>query len=309
MALFARVMALFLAFAAPAHSLVIELHDAEISDCVVQMGKIANFGEVSHTAADKLADIVVAYAPPAGTTKNIPVETIRLAAMRLGYLPNEINISGNGSVVTRRSQTIEAEKISDEIQSRLKPLVPADATIQVQRISQTKPMPEGKVEFEISFPQKLERTIIVPVTVRVGNESLRINAVVKVSRFGKVFQASRRIERGEVIAESDIQEKNIDLYEMPHGAVMVQSEIIGSAAARTIAPSTVIINSSIERNMVVRRGDEVKIKVMIPGVEVVVKGTSCESGALGEVVKVKNQTSGRIISGRVISAGEVMIVE
>lgn len=309
MAHLGRVIALFLALSAPAHSLSIHLHDAEVQHQNLLLGDIAVFGGVTNQAADQLAGLQIGYAPVPGRSKVIPVETIRLAAMRLGYLPTEISVIGSASRVYRRSQIVGIELISSEVEAAIKKNIPSDAEISIQRLTEPPMLPEGRIQISVEVPKKLERTIVVPVVIKVAEQSVRINAVVRITRPGRVIQANRRIERGEIIRAEDISEKIVDLYEVQAGSQMLSSEIIGLVASRTIAPHSIITSSSIEKLKLIKRGDSVNLKVSIPGIEISIAGSAYESGALGEIIRVKNISSGKIISGRVTGAGEVIIVE
>ncbi len=310
MGLLGRIMALFLAFAAPASGLTIELHDAEVSGRMVRLGDIAVFGGVTHAEADSLAASIVGCAPAAGMTRPVPAETIRMAVLRHGYLPQEIRFNGAPTVqVTRLARTIDPERVAGEVLASLKPLVPADVTLTVQRVSAIQPLPLGELTFEVQAPRTMERTFIAPVLVTAGGERVMVSVTCKAARFGRVLQAARRLERGVTVQEGDLEVRTADLFEAPRGAISDPVEAVGCVVVRAIAPGTVLTAASVERPALVARGDRVVVTARIPGIEVSMTGTALEPGRMGEIIRIRNQASGRMVTGRVTGAGEVMIVE
>ena len=69
----------------------------------------------------------------------------------------------------------------------------------------------------------------------------------------------------------------------------------------------VIYDYFIKPPIVVRFGMPVTIRSNINGVQVVVDGIARDNGRIGQIIKVKNQSSGRIVGARVLDENTVLI--
>jgi flagella basal body P-ring formation protein FlgA len=58
---------------------------------------------------------------------------------------------------------------------------------------------------------------------------------------------------------------------------------------------------------VIRRGQQVSIRSATTGVQVRMGGRALEGGAIGDLVRVRNASSGRIVEGRVVGPGRVRV--
>ena len=70
---------------------------------------------------------------------------------------------------------------------------------------------------------------------------------------------------------------------------------------------TIIYDYFIRPPIVVRFGMPVTIRSNINGVQVAVDGIARDNGRIGQIIKVKNQSSGRIVGARVLDENTVLI--
>jgi flagella basal body P-ring formation protein FlgA len=113
----------------------------------------------------------------------------------------------------------------------------------------------------------------------------------------RTFTASRDIDRGEIIAESDVNEVDTDVRSLPVGDLFDSLDnILGMAARVSIQSGRVLDSSMLELPTFVQRGETVQVSVPIGGIAITLQGIALDSGVLGDEIRVRNPDSGKIIN-------------
>jgi flagella basal body P-ring formation protein FlgA len=93
---------------------------------------------------------------------------------------------------------------------------------------------------------------------------------------------------------------------MMDGTVIQDTDqAIGKMAKTTIQPGTILYHRHLKKQPLVSRGDHVTILVRHGALRVTAPGEVKNSGAEGDMIKVKNLMSRRVIYARVIHEGLV----
>jgi flagella basal body P-ring formation protein FlgA len=115
---------------------------------------------------------------------------------------------------------------------------------------------------------------------------------------------------GEVIRESMIEEKLLQAAKPLDGDLVASKEMtIGRMAKRTLLPQKPIPAAAIDSPRLIRIGAPVKIVFEESGLVIVAYGAALQSGAVGELIRVRNQDSGLVVSGRVQADGSIRVGE
>ena len=88
---------------------------------------------------------------------------------------------------------------------------------------------------------------------------------------------------------------------------MGPSDIVGMAAARTLLPGQSIPMASVAPPRALRAGAPVKMIYVDGGLTITARGSALQDGAVGQLVKVRNDDSGVTVSGRVRGDGSVLV--
>jgi len=78
-------------------------------------------------------------------------------------------------------------------------------------------------------------------------------------------------------------------------------------AARNLPAGAILGSKSVVEPPLIKRKDKVIISTGESSFSVQMDGTALMDGAKGQVIKVRNESSGRIISGTVIEPGLVLV--
>jgi len=142
---------------------------------------------------------------------------------------------------------------------------------------------------------------------RHGRILARRHIVFPFARGGLVVVARRVIEPGEVIAEADLA---IVPGRQERGAQKTFSRIAdirGQVAKTRIPAGRPITDRAVRHVHAVKRGQAVTVVRYENLIKIVMQGRAIQDGALGEIIRVLNVRSNRMVDGRVMGAGLVEI--
>jgi len=123
----------------------------------------------------------------------------------------------------------------------------------------------------------------------------------------KVPVLVRSVLPGDIINARDIGWQEKRAHQVIRTAASDPSQIIGQKARRALTPGMPILHSDVKQNMLVDRRDLVTLVVNSPVMRLTAKGVALEDGAMGDVIRIRNSVSDRIIEGRVVARGLVEV--
>lgn len=172
-------------------------------------------------------------------------------------------------------------------------------------------VPNGVIDIKVSVPAGVVNyTGVTPVRARVsiGGRMYRdVNFVVSVKIYDYVVIANHDLRIEVPVNESDFR-----LAEIPvdgRGDYLKDiHEVRGLVPQRMIRAGSPVSVSYFRQPIVVNNGLPVKIILRYKGIEISAKGIAMTRGRIGEVIKVKNESSQKVISAKVIDSGTVEVV-
>ncbi|HEX7036427.1 MAG TPA: flagellar basal body P-ring formation chaperone FlgA [Pseudomonadales bacterium] len=115
----------------------------------------------------------------------------------------------------------------------------------------------------------------------------------------------RPIRRGEVIDASMLAAEERELGELRDLFYTDLGDVVGQQARRHLAQGEVVLASQLARPIAVERGSKVQIVARRGAVEITGVGEALSAGEVGSQVRVRNQSSGRIVHAWVTGPGRV----
>lgn len=135
--------------------------------------------------------------------------------------------------------------------------------------------------------------------------SIFVSAVIKT--FENVIVLTRPVQRGEIITRQHLSLERMDVSNTRGDYVTEFEQVENKEAARNLPSGAILGLKSIAEPPLVRRKDKVTINSGESGFAVEMTGTALMDGAKGQLIRVKNESSGRIISGTVVAPGMVLV--
>lgn len=113
---------------------------------------------------------------------------------------------------------------------------------------------------------------------------------------------------GDMIVDGMLEEKPFPMNERNAATQFFSREgLVGKVARRTLLPGEMIALVSVDNPRLVKAGGNVRIIFDDHGVEISGVGVAQQAGALGEMIRVRNQDSGLFITGKVQADGSVQV--
>lgn len=148
----------------------------------------------------------------------------------------------------------------------------------------------------------------VMVEVRCNDDKpWKVRIPLMVSVYVPVAVASKPLSRKQHISRSDIIFEDRDISKINRGYYSNIDDIIGRVTRNQIRAGVVINPGQIRPPYLVLRGQTVRIIVKTPSYQVAMDGTALSDGAQGEVIKVKNIRSEKVVEGLVTARGIVQV--
>ena len=130
---------------------------------------------------------------------------------------------------------------------------------------------------------------------------------VSIKIYKPVLAAGRYLPRGTVIKEQDLQIVDGDVATLGHGYFTEYEHVVGKVVKQAMLAGKVVNPYHISNPKIVRRGESVTILAGNAGFEIRMKGKAMMDGTSGDLIKVRNMKSKRIVEGKVISTGVVKV--
>lgn len=136
--------------------------------------------------------------------------------------------------------------------------------------------------------------------------TLYLNATVK--HIEPVLVAAHYIARNTAISKDDIIAIKKDTSMQARGYYTDENLVVGRIARYGISENSVITPGAIKKPLAVKRGEIIQILAATNGLKVVVKGKALMDGTVNDTISAKNLKSKKIIHGKIIGKG-LMIVQ
>jgi len=129
----------------------------------------------------------------------------------------------------------------------------------------------------------------------------------KVMEKKRIYVLKENMKRGEIITEDKIAYRDVILREDIKDYPVDLDEVLGKRLKRDLNASSPITKGVLEDHFVIKRNDIVSIVMENKKLMVKAKGRAIDRGRIGDVIRVKNLTSQKEITGRVVSDGVVTV--
>ena len=135
----------------------------------------------------------------------------------------------------------------------------------------------------------------------------RLYVPVRVTRHIKVLVASRPLPRGVAVTADAIRRAPRDPADLSGAWYTQPGQLLGLETRRAIRAGEVLSPQLVTSARLIRRGQELILFATTGAMTVTMKGKALEDGVEGDIVRVRNLSSNRIVEGRVIDADKVQV--
>jgi flagella basal body P-ring formation protein FlgA len=145
-----------------------------------------------------------------------------------------------------------------------------------------------------------------------GTRLHEVPVLLDVQVYQLVALAKRRIDRGQLLTDDNVHFDRRPIDDS-RDFLTAKDQPIGKRAKRAIAATQLIGNADIEaaeleKQVLVKQGDVVKMIARTGGLQLSTTGEALQEGPAGKMIRVRNVDSKMVVTGRVIDRSTVEVL-
>ena len=159
---------------------------------------------------------------------------------------------------------------------------------------------------ELADPRRLQPgRNLVPLQVGDGHHNYRFSATVTVHAFGEIAQPTGTIARDMPLQSGQLVWEWRDLATVASGLAVGRDEVLGRTAARDLAVGQPLRKADLKPTPLILAGEPIELRIGRGCVAAAVRAVARQPGQLGQVISVRNELTGRLVTARVTGPGLV----
>ncbi|MBK8538299.1 MAG: flagellar basal body P-ring formation protein FlgA [Candidatus Competibacteraceae bacterium] len=140
-----------------------------------------------------------------------------------------------------------------------------------------------------------------------GSQSWTVYQSATVQVFDQVQVASRFLSKGAILSAADLRSERRELSALPGGYETAPEPLLGKQLRQALMAGAVIAPQAVKAVPAIRRGETVTIISRQGGMEVSSSGIALSDAELGGRVRIRNESSQRVVEGTVTDQHRVEI--
>ena len=151
-------------------------------------------------------------------------------------------------------------------------------------------------------------TFIVHAKVNSGGELVSdVQVSLRAQLWQEVWTAASRLERGQPLDRSLLTTTKVDVLREHQPPLLADTDPSSLEVAQTVGASRPLTKRDVIERPLVRRGQVVEVVAQQGLLAISMKGLALESGARGELIKLRNLESRREFSAQILNENKVQV--
>lgn len=117
-----------------------------------------------------------------------------------------------------------------------------------------------------------------------------------------------KMAKGSVISEHDLTTVKIDKKKLRHNNITNSKLIAGKMLTRALQPFKPIRANSLDRKIIISKRDNVEVIFETPFIKLRTSGIALDNGAEGDLIRIRNVTSNKIVQAKIDNIGVVRVI-
>ena len=290
-----------------------------IEGAMMTLGQVADISGDDELLVEKLRQFKLGSAPVPGSSVVLTKELLVMRLASLGSAVSGIVWQMPETVtVTTRFQTIKGQVLLDKAIGAAEER--AGRSISSGEISiaptgignvQDVVIPVGNIEITSDVPYGIHYNTPTTITVIVsvnGKVVHKINLRLDVKLYQQVVVSASSISLGEILTADKLRYERMDTGRMGSGYFTDVSKVLGLMTRRALTPGMVVTEAMVNKPSLIKRGNIVTIIARMGGMEVTGSGQAMQDGSEGQLIRVQNISSTKIVSAKVLDASTVQVL-
>jgi len=288
--------------------------EATVSGPFITLGELAAITGDDQDRIRALGVLKLGNAPPPGQKMVLTRDMLgtRLASAGADY--NGITWAVPATfVVTTAAQTISGEKLlalaTEAVQSQLGGNGDTEVTAAPIGAAPDVLAPLGRLDMKAEVPGGIRYNAPTVAAVLISSDGrpfTTVNIRFNVRAYEQLVVAARNIAVHEDITADNVRVERREVGRIS-GYITDLDKVIGLRARRPMTAGTPLSEALLDKPVVVKRGATVTILVQIGEMVVSAGGVAMQAGREGELIRVQNATSKRIVTARIVDKNTVQV--
>ena len=137
---------------------------------------------------------------------------------------------------------------------------------------------------------------------------VKIPVKFEVKRFLDVVVVAVNLNAGDIFTEQSIRLEKMDAGKLGAGYMTEPEKVIGLQLRHGMVPGTVVTERNLVRPILVQRGEIVQLRARIGEIEVAANGVTLAAGSAGDLIRVLNTNTKKIMTGRVQEDKTILVL-
>ncbi|NOT11307.1 MAG: flagellar basal body P-ring formation protein FlgA [Methylococcaceae bacterium] len=169
-------------------------------------------------------------------------------------------------------------------------------------------LPACPMPLDIFIPNDLIKPGRNSIGVRCNtNNKWSIFTSASIKTYQNVLILTRPLQRGETLTRQHLSMERRDISGLRGDYVTQIEDVLNKQASRPLPSGSLLSSRNIAEPKVIKRGDNIVISSARPDFAIRMNGTAMMDGVKGQNIRIKNQSSGRIINATVVEPGLVSV--
>lgn len=296
--------------------------EINLMDNVVLEEKAITFSDVSTVSGDdtelvsKIKEIEIGTTPWANSARRIDLDFMRMRLYSSNINAEDVIFTNAKSVVVTVESTkltgAEISQKAEEYLSSYLPVADRETTIELVRMpnDQWIPRRRDRIDLDISLVDTNKDRGNVELIVSASSDGTRffkIPVFFKVRVYEYVAVAKKRIDRKQQLTKRNVFMARKETTNVHGFAFSSIDDLIGKVTTTAIQPNTILTENVVEIPPTIMQGTVVKLFIQTNGFKIVTKGMAQETGYIGDVIKVRNMESKKMLYGEIVDSDKVKI--
>lgn len=288
--------------------------DVTVTTPMVRLTDIAEIGSPSVSDDNSiiaLQKLVLAESPRPGETVELKGRQILARLEQNGVKLDSIRYLLPETIkITRAARQPEKSEILKAIEAFLK-AIGRDAIIKDVRIPRDSRIATGDIELSVASPVKLRPGVErFAVSARQGRQSIaEFSVEASLDEWREVAVSTRSIAKGSVLEANDLVMARMNISELPNDITVEIQDALGLQVKGDIPGGSVVRKSALFIPPMVEAGSNVTLIFRSGSLEASAAAVALDSGLEGEKVRVRNDKSKKVISGKIVGPALVEVIQ
>jgi flagella basal body P-ring formation protein FlgA len=140
-----------------------------------------------------------------------------------------------------------------------------------------------------------------------GKEQVRTWVRAEIRLYEDVLVSLRPIGRDRAIVPDDLRVERRDIGTLSARPLSAKRQILGKLATRAIGINEILTEPMVAAPKVIERGNALTLVYETAALKIEAPGRALEDGRIGDVIPVKNPSSGKIVEGKIVDGRTVRV--